>query len=270
MTRLAQGREAEVFLRPDGTVLKLWRPTMPADRADREAAALTALAGQGVGVPRLLGRADLDGRRGLVVERVDGIDFLTTIGRQPWRMWRVARIMADLHVAIHAVPAPASLPPLRSVLAARIDAAGDVLERSLADFARTTLAQLPDGDRLCHGDFHPGNILGPWSAPVVIDWGEATRGDPVADVARTRLLNTMGAAPPGTSALLQAIIPPGRRLFNRRYAAAYRRQHPVDERALRDWTVVRAAARFAEGTAEEYEALTRLLTRLRTHRRAQG
>jgi aminoglycoside phosphotransferase (APT) family kinase protein len=39
-------------------------------------------------------------------------------------------------------------------------------------------------------------------SPVVIDWGDATRGDPLADVARTELLHRLGEPPPGTSAVL--------------------------------------------------------------------
>ena len=52
----------------------------------------------------------------------------------------------------------------------------------------------PDGDRLCHGDFHPMNILGDVSQPVIIDWPDARRGDPAADVCRSYLLMRSHAA----------------------------------------------------------------------------
>ena len=32
-----------------------------------------------------------------------------------------------------------------------------------------SLAAMPDGDRLCHGDFHPINVLGDLAQPLVID-----------------------------------------------------------------------------------------------------
>lgn len=48
------------------------------------------------------------------------------------------------------------------------------------------LNTLPDGNALCHGDFHPNNILvspdGRWT---VIDWPEVTSGSPCADACRT-------------------------------------------------------------------------------------
>jgi aminoglycoside phosphotransferase (APT) family kinase protein len=56
------------------------------------------------------------------------------------------------------------------------------------------IARVPDGDRLCHGDFHPLNILGEASRPVIIDWPDASRGDPAADVCRSYLLMKLHAA----------------------------------------------------------------------------
>ena len=47
------------------------------------------------------------------------------------------------------------------------------------------IAEMPDGDRLCHGDFHPLNILGDTADPLIIDWPDARRGEPAADVCRS-------------------------------------------------------------------------------------
>ncbi len=50
------------------------------------------------------------------------------------------------------------------------------------------LVDMPEGDRLCHGDFHPVNVSGQTSQPIVIDWPDACRGDPSADVCRSYVL----------------------------------------------------------------------------------
>jgi Ser/Thr protein kinase RdoA (MazF antagonist) len=47
------------------------------------------------------------------------------------------------------------------------------------------LESLPDGDRICHGDFHAGNIMMTDGGPIVIDCVVAHRGNPRADVAQT-------------------------------------------------------------------------------------
>ena len=47
------------------------------------------------------------------------------------------------------------------------------------------LREMPDGHHLCHGDFHPRNVLGEASHPIVIDWPNVCCGDPAADVCRS-------------------------------------------------------------------------------------
>lgn len=45
-----------------------------------------------------------------------------------------------------------------------------------------------DSDNLCHGDFHPHNILYDGCKHWIIDWVDATAGNPFADACRTYLI----------------------------------------------------------------------------------
>ena len=122
----------------------------------------------------------------------------------------------------------------------------------------SVLVDLPHGDRLCHGDFHLGNLLGSWSTPFVIDWGDASQGDPIADVARTDLLLRLGELPHGAPAHVKS----WHRLVGSladRYLAAYRKRHPVDPEDLERWKVVWAAARLLEPIPAEHPKLIRFL-----------
>jgi aminoglycoside phosphotransferase (APT) family kinase protein len=258
---IAQGREAEVFLRDDGRVLKLFRDAAYRDRAERELAALSALATAGVAAPTAYEIVEVDGRPGLVMDRIDGADLLTALGSRPYLVFRAGRALGTAHAAMHAVAAPDSLPELNADLRRRIEgAAAGPLDANLADFALDVLSTRPHGDRLCHGDFHLGNILGDFVAPVTIDWGDASRGDPTADVARTELLHRYGELPPGAPLMVRALAKVGRGILVRRYMATYRKLHPVDPDELKRWEIVRAAARFIEGIEAEHEPLTRFLT----------
>ena len=259
---LAQGREAEVYLRPDGTVLKLWREPASAWRLDREVAALNALAGAAVAVPPVLGTVVKDGRPGLVTGRIDGVDLLARLGRQPLAVLRAGRTLGVAHAELHDIVAPPQLPDLNDDLRHRIREAAPLPE-DLRTAALGLLERLPGGDRLCHGDFHLGNMMGTWSAPVVIDWGDASRGDPIADVARTYLLQKLGEPPPGASAVLRVLAPVGRDILAARYLSAYRSRCPVDRRRLDEWKIVRAAARLFDPVPSEHPRLIRFLrTRL--------
>jgi Ser/Thr protein kinase RdoA (MazF antagonist) len=195
--QLGAGREAEVYAWGDDAVVKLYRPGYLGHRA--ESVALARLDGHRV-APRLIDVVDCDGRTGLVLERLGGSDMLALLQRQPWRVLDLARALAKAHLAVHGVQAPGDLPDLRQVLAARIEDA--VLPPQLRAFALRVLDGLPTGDRLCHGDFHPGNVLVPANRVSVIDWASAAHGVPEADYARTVLLLRWADPLPGTPLVL--------------------------------------------------------------------
>jgi Ser/Thr protein kinase RdoA (MazF antagonist) len=257
---LAAGREADVFVHGDTTVLKLWRDPGYAGRPRTEAAALRALEAAGHLAPRAIDVVTVDGRPGLVLERVDGTDLLERLGSRPLDVFAVGRVMGDVHAAMHDCAAPVELPALRDVLRERITAAGALPEELRAP-ALGLLDTLPDGDRLCHGDLHPGNMLGTLSAPVVIDWADAARGDPVADVARTAVIHRVAVPPPGAPRTVRALTRAGRRILRDRYLAAYRGHRPVDPASFDRWEVVRAAARCWEPVPDEHVALVRFVRR---------
>ncbi|HUB14763.1 MAG TPA: phosphotransferase [Acetobacteraceae bacterium] len=50
------------------------------------------------------------------------------------------------------------------------------------------LQAMPDGDQLCHFDFHPMNVLGTVDSPTVIDWRDACRATAAADGCRSHVL----------------------------------------------------------------------------------
>jgi Ser/Thr protein kinase RdoA (MazF antagonist) len=250
--RLGVGREAEVYAWGEDAVLKLYRPDF---RYQVEALALERLDGRGV-APRLIDVVAEEGRTGLVLERLDGTDMLALLGRQPRRVWELARLLASTHHAVHAVRAPAELPDVREVLADRIARAD--LPEPLRDFTTRVLASLPAGDRLSHGDFHPGNVLVAADRVGVIDWSTAARGAPEADHARTLLLLRWADPVSQASVLSRALTTFGRSVFARAYARAYAPQ-PLPQ--LDSWLLVHAAARLAEGIEAERPALLKFLRR---------
>ena len=62
------------------------------------------------------------------------------------------------------------------------------------------LERLPDGDTLCHGDFHPGNIMITHDGKIkVIDFMNLCRGPREYDVARTYYLIGYSRLPKGSN-----------------------------------------------------------------------
>ena len=122
------------------------------------------------------------------MERIEGPVMADEMMRAPWKMPRYCRMLADLHDRLHVIPAPDWLPDM-------------------------------GGDRLVHLDLHPLNVLMAASGPIVIDWPNAARGDPLLDVGFTYILLTCPRVPGGN--LLNLVLRPARvgmgRMFTKRY-----------------------------------------------------
>ncbi len=260
-SKFAEGREAEIFSWGEGVVLRLYRDPAHRERADRELLALTAVRAALACAPTPHGRMDWDGRPGLLMERLDGHGLFAEIQRRPWRMWSLAKLTGRVHADVNAVRAPSALPELRREVRRRIEALTQIPD-ALRARALAELARLPDGDALCHGDFHLENVLLRREGPAVIDWPDATRGDPCADFARTSLMYRVGSLPPGTPRLVRLGQHVGRGAFLRGYVAGYASARRFDAALVRRWQFVRAVDRFADGIDEERPGLLREAARL--------
>ena len=76
------GRIAEVFAWGDDQVLKLFRAEFPQEWADYEAEMGRAVHAAGVTSPAVGEVIEIDGRKGIVFERVDGPTMLRVVGGQ--------------------------------------------------------------------------------------------------------------------------------------------------------------------------------------------
>jgi Ser/Thr protein kinase RdoA (MazF antagonist) len=118
---------------------------------------------------------------------------------------------------------------------------GDEREIMLAKFDA-----MPDDTAVCHGDFHPQNVLVADEKVTIIDWTDATIGSADADIARTLLLIDSAEAPPE---FLE--------LFKSAYLAEYGLHRPFDQVAMMQWYPIIAAARLSEHLPSQ--EITRLL-----------
>jgi aminoglycoside phosphotransferase (APT) family kinase protein len=261
LEKIGEGREAEIFAWEPGTVLRLYRDGEAKELAERERVALSAVHSALEAVPEVRGEISLGGRPGLLMERLDGTNMLVELARRPWRLLELARLTGRLHAELHRIEAPPELPSLREKLERELRTGSGIPER-LCDRARRTLEGLGDGDRLCHGDYWPGNVLLTTRGPVVIDWADATRGDAAGDLARTSLMMRVGSLPPGTPRLVRATSSLSAWLFGAAYRRAYDHMRAHDARTAIPWRFVRAAERLGQGIPEERDGLLRELERL--------
>jgi tRNA A-37 threonylcarbamoyl transferase component Bud32 len=219
---LASGRDGDIYEFGPGRVLRRARDGRV---IEREARSIAYAREHGFPAPEIYEvRA---GGTEIVMERLDGPLLMDVMLRQPWRIGRYARQLADLHDRLHVIPAPEWLPAI------------------------------DDGDRLVHLDLHPLNVIVTASGPVVIDWTNAARGNALVDVAMTVVLVTCPRMP--GSRMLNIAATPMRSYLARSFSARYRGR-PLDEQL--DF-VGRLKALDGNMTAEEVVACERLAARAR-------
>ena len=256
--RLATGRTAELFAWEDGRVLKLLNAGIAAAAADHEANIGRLVHAAGLPVPAVYGRIDLNGRAGILYERIEGPTLLSLITRQPLKMPGWGRTLARLQHQVHQNAASGldnKIESLERAIQKEPNVPDDLRKAALA-----RLNRLPAGDALLHGDFHPDNILVSARGLIIIDWLDASRGHPLADVARTWLLMT-GRLPPSMSAAQRIIIQLGRNVLVRSYLNSYFHLSGFTRSDLTPWLLPVAAARLAENVPGDRARLPPLMQR---------
>ncbi len=104
-TLIGEGRMAEVFEWGDDQVLKLFRAWCRAEWPRQEAQVARTVHATGLAVPAVGDVIEVDGRWGIMYERVDGVSMLQCLTSKPWAVTRLARTLAELQAAMHSLPA---------------------------------------------------------------------------------------------------------------------------------------------------------------------
>jgi len=252
---IAQGRTAEIFAWNEGRVLKLFRAGFTRQSCDHEFNIAQAISRSGVPAPIAFEQIEVDGRHGIVYERVEGQTMLRELTAHPERLVELAQLMADLHAQVHQHKAH-GLPRSRDKFEWLLEQA-PLSDAQKSEIARRAAA-LPDDDCVCHGDFHPDNILLTPAGPRVIDWNNANSGNPMADIAWTSLILRKGEAPPGSEAQV-AEIQTMRIKFHDVYLQRRLALIPDAQQQLNNWLLPVMLARLADNIAEERENLLRMI-----------
>ena len=243
---IALGRTAEIYAWEDGWVLKLFYDWFSEESAKIEARLARAVQAAGLPVPAVGEILEIDNRLGLPYRRVDGSSILEQVRAKPWTLPKFSRLLAELQAGMHDNQTVEGLPSQRQRLESKIRQAQG-LDPELRAAALEALAAMPQGARLCHGDFHLDNVLMTAEGPVVIDWIDATLGRPLADVARSSVI-VLGILAPGSGATWMERVMV--RWHHRIYLRHYFRLRPGGEEEYRAWLPIVAAARMSEGITQ--------------------
>jgi aminoglycoside phosphotransferase (APT) family kinase protein len=231
-----------------GAVAKVPEAATPADWILSEAEYTEAVRAAGAPVPRLLGIEQIGGRPASIWERVGGTSMWQHVVERPDRSAEMGRMLADVQLALFELVPPVTLPTQRDRLVSKIRRAAAMVDASLIE-ALDLLPPRTGALRLCHGDLHPSNVILGHHKPMIVDWFDASRGDPVADVARSCLmfLGDGASAPrhlPGSDRDTLGVL-------TEAYLSRLRERLDIADDLLTRWQAINAVARMAEGVSRD-------------------
>ena len=185
LTKLAAGRTSEVYAWGDDHLLKLFQPGFPLAYIALELKNARSAHALGLPTPCDAGYFEWCQRSGIVFKRVDGPTVYELIQKVGADRAALGRNFFNIQLSIHRCNF-SELLPLQAKLAERIRL-GKGLPQTLRAEAIDKLLRAPLSDTVCHGDFHPMNVIIAASGPVLIDWMDMSRGNPAIDVMQTLL-----------------------------------------------------------------------------------
>ncbi len=241
---VGQGRTAEIFEISDNKVLKLFRTSFPKDFTEHELHIVTQLLNLGLPIPNVDELITVNNRQGIVYEKITGKTMMQVLAANPFKLKREAKRLAELHQSIQ-VKIESEFPSQKFKLRKNILKTNS-LEENLKDALLKNIDLLPDEKILCHGDFHPDNIMISKDKLWVIDWTNASVGDRFSDIARTRMLLKYAVLPENEPRIKRTLVNKIRLKFYHEYLSQYLQLVGGESKNVDIWETPTAAARLIE------------------------
>ncbi|PQP85013.1 hypothetical protein C0Q44_11100 [Paenibacillus sp. PCH8] len=244
MKRIGQGQTAEIFRHGETSILKLFREDFSEEAIQHEFDNARIVLKLGVKCPRTIDMVMINNRKGIIFELASGRTLLEEMIIKPWSIERRARQMAALHYQVHQQSGEQIKQKHKAILAKNITNTGDLSDAEKEQIIHY-LNTLPEGLSLCHGDFHPNNVITGKEA-WIIDWMTGASGCPAADVARTLVLLKYGNLPKGTPLVMRTLLKLIKSRMSKAYIEHYLFLSGMEIREIHRWVLPIAAARLTE------------------------
>jgi hypothetical protein len=181
---------SDVHVWAPGEVVKLFKAEIPRRISWYEAYITRAVFAAGGPAPEVLDEVKVEGRRGIVMPRLDGPTLLHLLQASAITLEAAGEILATLGLAVHRTPSPPEALPIREYMEASLRLPDVQIPEPIANGVLALIDRLPLDDGLSHCDLHPGNVIMTAEGPRLIDWTGAKRGGAPLDLACSHFLRT--------------------------------------------------------------------------------
>lgn len=254
MEKISEGRTAEVYDYAQNQVLKLYQSFVPNDAIQYEYNINQLVSLLPVNCPKVFNKIEQEDRTGIVFEKINGISMLHAMMKPEHNVQQLANIFADLHIQLHQAEIEKESIPQYKIRLQKELLTENILNTELLTLEEkesilAKLATLEEDNRLCHGDYHPDNVLlgeNNW----IIDWMTGNIGHPLGDIARTIIIIRYAIIPIELPNHLQILINQQRENLLQYYLIRYFAQTDYSMHDIEKWMLPIAAARLLEPIPE--------------------
>jgi len=182
---IGTGAQAEVYLLENQAV-KVFKHNYDRTEVFYEAMVTSAIEKTNLPIAKVHQVINVEDRMAIVMEYIKGASLQDHIQRDFENLQKYISDMVYLQMEIHSKRAKLPI-NLKDKLRNRITNS-DSLSTLEKEKLVSRLNNLPEGDTLCHGDYHGYNIIEQDGQYFIIDWIDAANGNPDGDVCRTYML----------------------------------------------------------------------------------
>lgn len=252
MKLLATGGEANIYEVDKDKILRvIYKEESKADNV--EEIIYPVLEKNKIYVPHIYEYLVIENKKSQLMERIDGDVLVKEWIKHPLSDEKQTYEFSKMHYNILQIKCNDSIPSLNDLINYFVNNVKIDLDENLVSKIMTVFNGLPIKNNLCHGDFHPGNILVSKDKKVIIDWSGVHTGNPISDVAHTYLLMSNVPQIPGQSRIQYFVM----RKFGLKRANRYRNMMEellhFDDKEFDKWLVVMSLLRIYCGLPSEKE-----------------
>ncbi|MHA1933399.1 MAG: aminoglycoside phosphotransferase family protein, partial [Promethearchaeota archaeon] len=259
-------RAAEVLYWDNNRVLKLFYKDFPGHIIDYQFK-VDRLIGNVFPnhCPKAYEKIEENGRIGILYEYIEGVTLMELMQKNKKNIGKVLRKLAEVHVEMHKheIQDINTLVDFFKLMVRQTNLLDDDQKEKIINH----IEKLPEGKKICHGDYHPDNIIISKNNLYILDWSNAYTGNPNSDVARTYYVLKYGTSPYDkkknfiTRFFLNAI----RSRFANIYLKHYLELSDTSMEDIKKWDLAIFATRLREPIPLEYDKLLKMIKKLLKH-----
>jgi len=249
---------AKIFEYSPESIAKVYNPSFPLDYIEYEKSLLRIVSDLDIKLAKYIDFKLIDNQPAMIMERIDGRSLLAEVLRRPLSISAVLDSFIEAQREIHSKHTD-QLPNEKTRFRGQLSRSG--LDQSTREKIESLVDQLPDGNSVCHGDFHFGNIISTPNGLYTIDWMNSYGGNPIGDIFRSYLMLKSPFNPLPIRGIRKFLF----MTFKAIVAGLYIRKSLRATRLMKGeksvWLTIMAAVRLCDNVPDEREWLERLIAR---------